>query len=120
MSHIPFHEKKVSALSNKGLIDRKRYAISLACGPQNPVDVAYSSVGEYHIGKGILITIGYSIFVIRKDQSSLSGGTVSLGLMLAVETWAQARGSSEVFLHFTSGEEADLAERVMIPSGTPR
>lgn len=113
MSHIPFHEGKVTALFNKVLNDSKRHAIFLAHRQKKPVGMAYLSVGEYHIGTGILITTVHNINVIRSVRSSLSGGKVFLGLMRGVETWAQARGSSEIFLHFTSGEEPELAKRLM-------
>ncbi|PXW78220.1 hypothetical protein BZA02_11123 [Ruegeria sp. P4] len=84
----------------------------LAIKNEKPVGFAYSSVGEYHIGKGVLLTTIHNMNVSMHVRSKLSGGRIALGLFKGVETWSQARGAKEVLFHVTSDIQLARAHKL--------
>lgn len=106
-NYIAFSPEKVRKIAQRAMADPKRRAVMLARRGNDPVGFAYCSAGEYHIGKGALITTIHNINVSRHVRASLSGGRVALGLFKGVETWSKARSAREVLFHVTS--DVDLA-----------
>lgn len=105
--YIPFSDKKVRKIAMAAFKDQKRHAVMLALKNKIPVGFLYCSVGEYHIGTGVLLTTIHNMNVSRSIRASLSGGRVALGLFKGVETWSKARGAKEILFHVTS--DVDLA-----------
>lgn len=105
--YIPFSAPKVENITREALKDPRRHAVMLATKGDAPVGFVYCSVGEYHIGAGVLVTSIHNMNVSRDIRASLAGGRVALGLFKGVETWSRARGSQEILFHVTSG--VDLA-----------
>lgn len=101
-SYIEFSPEKVEKIARRALNDPKQKAIMLACNESYPVGFAYCSVGEYHIGRGVLITTIHNINVSQDVRAGLSGGRIALSLFKGIETWSRARGAKEVLLHVTS------------------
>jgi len=100
--YIPFSVDKVRKIALGAFKDTKRHAVMLASRGEVPVGFAYCSVGEYHIGEGVLLTTIHNMNVSRSIRSSLSGGRVALGLFKGIETWSKARGAQEILFHVTS------------------
>lgn len=105
--YIPFSGDKVRKIALGAFKDTKRHAAMLAFKGDVPVGFAYCSVGEYHIGQGVLLTTIHNMNVSRSIRSTLSGGRVALGLFKGIETWSKARGAQEILFHVTS--DVDLA-----------
>lgn len=84
----------------------------LATINDEPVGFTYCSVGEYHIGEGVLLTTIHNMNVTRSVRASLAGGRVALGLFKGVETWSKARGGKEVLFHVTSGVDLARAHKL--------
>jgi hypothetical protein len=105
--YIPFSEAKVRKIVATALKDEKRHGIMVVLRGDDLVGAASCSVGEFHIGTGVLLTTIHNINVKRKERASLSGGRVALGLFKGIETWSKARGAEEILFHVTSG--VDLA-----------
>lgn len=101
--YIPFSDDKVQKIVLAALEDEKRYGVMLATKGETAVGFLGCSVGEYHIGKGVLIATVHSMYVSRSTRIALSGGRAALGLLKGVETWSEARGAQEVLFHVTSG-----------------
>lgn len=106
-NYIKFSAKKVQRIAHNALQDPQKTAFMLACKGDNPVGFAYCSVGEYHIGEGVLVATINNINVSRPVRAGLSGGRAALGLFKGIETWSRARGAREVLFHVTS--DVDLA-----------
>lgn len=102
-SHITFAPQKVRAITERALSDPNRYAVMMAWKKGKPVGAVHCSVGEYQIGVGTLITTIHNIFVLKEIRQNLKGGRVALGLLQGVNTWSQARSSTEILIHVTSG-----------------
>ena len=105
--YIPFSAGKVEKIAKTAFKDTRRHAVMLAKQGEKAVGIAYCSVGEYHLGAGVLLTTIHNINVSNAVRSSLSGGKVALGLFRGVETWSRARGAKEILFHVTS--DVDLA-----------
>lgn len=105
--YIPFSEEKVRKIAAIALIDDKRHGIMVVFRKNELVGAAYCSVGEFHIGTGVLLATIHNINVRRSERSALFGGRAALGLFRGIETWSKARGAKEVLFHITSG--IDLA-----------
>jgi hypothetical protein len=112
-SYIPFSEDKVQKIVLTALEDRSRHGMMLAVKGQVLIGMAYCSVGELHIGTGVLLTTIHNINVQRSIRSSLSGGRAALGLFKGIETWSQARGAQEVLFHVTSGVDLARAHKLV-------
>jgi len=112
LGHIPFSEEKVRKLAAAAFKKQDRQAVMLAFKSDLPVGIAYCSIGEYHIGSGLLLTTIHNINVTRSVRETLSGGKVALGLFRGIETWSKARGASEILLHVTSGVHTDRAHKL--------
>jgi hypothetical protein len=97
----------VRKVATKAPEDEKRHAIMVAQRGDDLVGAASCSVGEFHIGTGVLLTTIHNINVKRKERATLSGGRAALGLFKGIETWSKARGAKEILFHVTSG--VDLA-----------
>lgn len=104
-SYITFAPQKVEAIIKRGMEDTNRHGILLCRDEAKLVGMLYCSIGEYHIGMGSLITTIHNLNVRPEMRHKLRGGYVAVGLLRGVETWAQARKSSEVLFHVTSGVE---------------
>lgn len=111
-SYIPFSEEKVRRIALSAFENPTRYGVMLAIKNEKPVGFAYSSVGEYHIGKGVLLTTIHNMNVSMHVRSKLSGGRIALGLFKGVETWSQARGAKEVLFHVTSDIQLARAHKL--------
>lgn len=105
--YISFSETKVRKIVTNALKDEKRHGIMVALRGDDLVGAASCSVGEFHIGTGVLLTTIHNINVKREQRTKLSGGRAALGLFKGIETWSKARGAKEILFHVTSG--VDLA-----------
>ena len=104
-SYIEFAPEKVKSIVKRALEKPKQNGIFLAHRGDKAVGFVYFSIGEYHIGKGTYLTTIHNINVLKEERSTLNGGRIALGLLRGVETWSQARSSSEILFHVTSGVE---------------
>jgi hypothetical protein len=114
---ISFSEEKVRKLARRAMDDPKRHAVMLSHRHGEPVGFLYCSVGEYHIGTGVLIATIHNMNVARSRRHSLSGGRIFLGLLSGAKSWAVARGAREILLHVTSGVELERVHRTAKRSG---
>lgn len=101
-AYIPFCPDKTKAIALSAFKNTKRHAVMMAYKNEAPVGFVYCSVGEYHIGKDVLLTTIHNLNVLHSIRSNLSGGKVALGLLKGVTTWAKARNSHEILFHVTS------------------
>jgi hypothetical protein len=85
----------------------------LAVRGGNPVGFAACSIGEYHMGTGVLITTVHGIYVPRPFRASLAGGREAFNLFRAIERWSKAQGAIEVLLHVTSGVELERSHKLV-------
>ncbi len=105
LGYIPFSEKKTRRIAEQAMKNPKRHAVMLAFKSDQPVGLLYCSVGEYHIGEGVLLATIHNINVLKEVRASLGGGRAALGLLRGASTWAEARNARELLLHATSDVE---------------
>ncbi|WP_353531629.1 hypothetical protein [Cognatishimia sp. WU-CL00825] len=110
--YIPFSADKVRKIARSAFKDTKRHAVMIASKGKTPVGFVYCSVGEYHIGKGVLIATIHNMNVSKDVRASLAGGRIALGLFKGVESWAKARNAQEVLFHVTSGVNLASAHKL--------
>lgn len=101
-SYITFAPQKIRAIAERVIADPQRHAVMMCWDNGKPVGIAYCSVGEYHIGKGTLVTTIHNINVLKEVRHGLRGGRVALGLFRGIESWSAARSSNEILFHVTS------------------
>ncbi|KZL22974.1 MULTISPECIES: hypothetical protein [unclassified Pseudovibrio] len=105
LGYIPFSEAKTQKIAENAIKDPTRHAVMLALKAEQPVGLLFCSVGEYHIGEGILLATIHNINVLKEVRASLSGGRAALGLLSGAKQWANARNARELLLHATSDVE---------------
>lgn len=99
-------------IATTALKDEKRHGIMVTLRGDDLVGAASCSVGEFHIGTGILLTTIHNINVKRQERARLSGGRAALGLFKGIETWSKARGAKEILFHVTSGVDLARAHKL--------
>lgn len=111
-SYIPFCQTKFEKVAARAFADEKRFGAMLAFKGRDAVGFAYCSVGEYYIGKELLLTTIHNLNVSKKLRTPLSGGKVALGLFRGIETWSEARGAHEILLHVTSSIDLERTHKL--------
>jgi hypothetical protein len=105
--YIPFSRDKARRLLEQALAGGSRHLVAVAEVRGWPQGFVFASVGEYHIGTGVLIVTINAIYTAQSLRASLLGGRAALGLFRAVGQWSRRIGAREILLHATSGIEVD-------------
>lgn len=104
-NYIPFAPEKVEGIVERVLGNPKQEAILMCWEGDRALGAVYCSAGEYHIGRGAIMTTFHSIFVLPEIRNTLLSGRVTLSLMKGVESWSQARSAQEILFHATADIE---------------
>lgn len=95
------------------LIGTERHLVAVAEVRGRAEGFVFASVGEYHVGTGVLIATINAIYTAPSLRGSLLGGRAGVGLFRAVKNWARGSGAAEILLHATSGISADRVGRTV-------
>ncbi len=109
--YIPFSRDKARKILGQALAEEKRHLIAVAEVRGRAEGFVFASVGEYHVGEGVLIVTINAIYTSQSLRTSLLGGKAALGLFRAVALWARGIGAREILLHATSGISAERVGR---------
>lgn len=117
LGYIPFSVAKTQKIAENAIKYPTRHAVMLALKAEQPVGLLYCSVGEYHIGEGVLLATIHNINVLKSVRSSLGGGRAALGLLRGATQWAKARNARELLLHATSDVELSRLHKLTKKAG---
>jgi hypothetical protein len=101
--YIPFSRDKARKLLEQALAGGSRHLVAVAEVHGRPQGFVFASVGEYHIGTGVLIVTINAIYTSQVLRGSMLGGRAAVGLFRAVGQWSRGVGAKEILLHITSG-----------------
>lgn len=112
-SYIPFSEEKVVKIAQVVLKQSQLNCVFLAEKNGVVVGFSYCSLGEYHIGKGVIVATLQSLCVLHSVRAGLNGGKVALGLIARNINWSRQRGAAELLVHVTSGVNISETHRFL-------
>lgn len=115
--YIPFSADKTRKIAISALKNPRQHAVMLAMKHYQPIGLLYCSIGEYHIGTGVLLATVHNINVLKQTRQALGGGRAALGLLRGAALWASARNAKELLLHVTSDVELDRFEKLATRMG---
>ena len=112
-NYIPFAPEKVEGIVERVLRNPKQEAILMCWDGERALGAVYCSAGEYHIGRGAIVTTFHSIFVLPEIRGTLLSGRVALRLMKGVESWSKARSAQEILFHATADIEVAKVHKLI-------
>jgi hypothetical protein len=98
---------------DQALAEERRHLVAVVELRGRPQGFVFASVGEYHVGVGVLIVTINTIYTSPGLRASLLGGRAAVGLFRAVGRWAKGIGAVEILLHVTSGISEERAGRTV-------